>query len=330
MRRRPLLRLSGVALASAMWPGVGAAQPSAKVPVVGRLHPGAASDAILQTLLQAFRTAMRDLGQVEGRSYRLDVRFAESDMAALPSLAAAMVRDGAATIVTSGTHALRAAKAVTPAVPIVMSMSGPDPVGEGLVSSFARPGGNVTGLAGQIDEVQAKQLELLREVLPALTDVLVLMNPDGVRTWPAIRTAAAALGLRMHETDVRRPQDLDGAFAATTPNGQWAVLSIADPGLIDQLRARIALLALRYRLASAHSYYASADAGILLSYAIDLIDVNRRAAMFVDKILKGAAPAEIPIERPNKFQLTINLGTARALGIVVPQSILQRADEVIE
>lgn len=330
MRRRQLVRSLLAPLTPTLWPGTGFAEPGQRPAVVGRLHPGSADDPLLRATMLGFDDGMRALGHVSGRTYRVDSRFGEGDAGRLPALATALVGARVDIIVAAGAQAIRAAMQATQAIPIVMAMSGPDPVGEGLVASLARPGGNVTGLTGQIGEVQAKQLELLREIVPALSDVLVLFNPNGSRTLPEIQSAATTLGLRLHLTAITQADDLDAAFARPTARGTWAVLSIGDPAVIDGLRAAIAARSLRLRLPSAHSLYASPQAGVLVSYAIDLVDMNRRSAAFVDKILKGARPADIPVERPTKFELAINQATAHALGIVVPPSVLQRADEVIE
>jgi putative tryptophan/tyrosine transport system substrate-binding protein len=301
------------------------------VPVIGRLHPGSGTDPAQVAFRQAFHDSMRALGHVEGRTYRFDVRYAEGDPARLVSLAASLARDKVDVIVAASSQAARAAKQATQTIPIVMAMSGPDPVGDGLVKSLARPGGNVTGMTGQVDETPVKQLELLRELAPGLGGVLVLFNPEVAnRPGAALAAAAAQLGLRLHPVEITRADQIDAAFSSLDAGGAWGVLAYADAAVLDRIRARIAALALQHRSPSAHSFRMGVEAGGLFSYSVDLMEMHRRSAVFVDRILKGANPAELPIERPTKFEMVVNLRTARALGLEVPQSILLRADEVIE
>jgi putative ABC transport system substrate-binding protein len=298
--------------------------------VIGRVHPGSL-DATLRSFLRGFDNGMRALGHIEGRTYRQEARFAEGDPARLREIAEQLAREKVDIIVASGTVGVRAAKMATRTIPIVMAMSGPDPVGSGLIGSLARPGENVTGLTGQTDELPIKQLELLREMLPRLRDVLVLSNPQGsTRPNRPLSDAASMLGLRLHTFDLARPEDLEQAFARPDLSDGWAAIALADPAIIDRLRAPMAALALRHRLPLVQSFRAGVEAGGLLCYGIDLADMHRRSAFFVDKILKGARPADIPVERPTKFELVINLKTARLLGVAIPTPILQRADDVIE
>ena len=331
MRRRLLLLMPGGLLAAGLWPRTGTAQSAPTVVTIGRLHSGSAADPALQASLQAFRDGMGALGHLEGRTYRISARYGEGDAARLTPMATELVRDKVDLIVAAGYAAIRAAKEATRTIPIVMAMAGPDPVGGGLIASLARPGANVTGFSGQTDEVQPKQLELLREIVPGLTDVLVLYNPESYKPPdPTLAAASAALGLRLHLGPVARPEDLTSAFARTTSPGTWAAIAFPDPAVIDRIRGPIAALAQKHRVPSAHGFRSGADAGGLLSFGIDLIDMHRRAAVYVDKILKGARPADLPVERPVKFELIVNLKTARTMGLTIPPSVLVRADEVIE
>ncbi len=327
MRRRHFL--AGLSATVAFWRSATAAL--AKPAVIGRLHPGSASDPELIRTMQAFKDGMRALGHRDGETYRMEVRYAEGNVARLPSLAAELVQMKVDVIVTAGVIATQEAKAATSDIPIVMAMSGPDPVGLGLVASITRPGANVTGFTGLTDELPVKQLELLREIVPGLTDVLVLYNPNG-STKPAhtLTIAAASLGLRLHPVAVTALQDIDNAFAGTATPGRFGVIVLADPIIMDRSRGSIAERAVRHRLPLAASFRFGAEAGALLSYAENLADMHRRSASFVDKILRGAKPADLPIEQPTKFELLVNLKTARVLGIELPTSIMARADEVIE
>ncbi|HJQ57456.1 MAG TPA: ABC transporter substrate-binding protein [Vineibacter sp.] len=329
MKRRRALLMLGAPLATAALPRAGLGQ---QMTVIGRLHPGSGTDPAIQNSFEGFRLGMRALGHMEGRTFRIDLRFAEGDPARLSAMAADLVRDKVDLIVAASTIAVKAARDATRIIPIVMAMSGPDPVGNQLIASFARPGGNVTGLHGQTDELPTKQLELLREVVPGLTDVLVLYNPHSAMGPDQTTLAAAApsLGLRLHPVGVTLVGDLDQAFARAAVSGTWGVIALTDAAVIDRLRAPIAALALKHRLPSVQSFRAGVEVGGLMCYGIDLYDMHRRSAVFVDKILKGAKPADLPVEQPTKFEMVINLKTARALGITLPQSVLQRADEVIE
>jgi putative ABC transport system substrate-binding protein len=311
----------------------GAVQSPTKPALIARLAPGSAADPAQIAFLDAFREGMRGLGHVEGRSYRIEPRYAEGDAARLPALAAEIVGHGPDVIVASGTIAVRAAKDATAAIPIVMAMSGPDPVRAGLVASLARPGANVTGFTGQLEDLQGKQLELLREIVPGLTRVAALHSPYSANVAPRldrIAHIAAMLGVQATPSVVAQAGDLESAFAAMAEAGVGGVVVLPDPPVMDRLRVQVADLAVRHRLPLAASFRMNAEAGGLVSYSENLEDMHRRSAIFVDKILKGAKPADLPVEQPTKFELVVNLKTAKALGIAIPQSILLRADEVIE
>jgi putative ABC transport system substrate-binding protein len=294
------------------------------VPRIGFLLPGASPAA---PYAEAFRAGLAELGYTVGRDIRIEYRSAEGKAERLPDLVAELVRARVALIVTSGEGAL-AAKGVTGTVPIVMAVSA-DPVGAGLVADPARPGGNITGLTLLAPGIVAKRLELVKEVLPDLTRLAVLWNPNplGRRVLEELEAAARPMGIAVQAVEARVPDDLPGAFAAMT--GARALVVLADPLTIAQ-RGRIMSLAAARGLPAISDTRQFADAGGLLAYGPSLPDSFRRAAAYVDKILKGAKPADLPVEQPTKFELVINLKTAKALGLTIPQSVLVRADQVIQ
>lgn len=305
---------------------------SARIAVVGRLSSGSAADPLHAPLIQAFREGMRALGHVEGRSYRLEARFAEGDPARLSALVSDLVGRGARVIVAAGTDSIRAAAAATRQVPIIMAMSGLEPVRAGLAKSLARPGGNVTGFTGLIDELNPKHLELLREIVPGRRYAGVMYNPAFRAPGRIERIVAtgAAIGFRVQALEIIRESDLAPAFETARSAKLAGVVVLGEPALMDRSRARIASLALQHRLPTVAGLRPYAEAGALISYGIDLRDMHRRSAGYVDKILRGAKASDLPIEQPTKFELVINLRTAKALGIAIPQSLLIRADELLE
>ncbi len=321
-------------LAAATWPalawaGAVRAQAPAKVRRIGLLSPFSPSDTALWH--QAFRLGLRDLGWVEGKNISIEYRYAEGRSDRLPDLAADLVRLKVDVIVASASTDALAAQKATRAIPIVM-VGGGDPVAIGLVESLARPGGNVTGLSPMTSELGGKRLELLKEMLPKLSRVAVLWNPQNVGSplaWKEIQLPARQLGVQLHSLEVRSPNDFDKAFEDATRARAGALFIMPDPMFITNLK-RIAGLAAKSRLPSIFQWSEFADAGGLVTYGPDRADMFRRAAAFVDKILKGAKPGDLPIEQPTKFELVINLKTAKALGLTIPQSVLLRADEVIQ
>ncbi len=320
-------------LAAAAWPalawtGAACAQAPAKVRRIGLLTPYSPSDTALWH--QAFRLGLRDFGWVEGRDISYEYRYAEGRNDRLPELAADLVRLKVDVIVTTVSTDALAAHEATRAIPIVMA-SGGDPVALGLVESLARPGGNVTGLS-QMSELVGKRLELLKEMVPKVSRVAVLWNPkSAVATlyWKEIQLPARQLEIELHSLEVWSPDDFDKAFAVVAKARAGALLVIQDSLMVAN-RKRIVGLAAKSRLPSIYHISEFADAGGLVSYGADRTDLHRRAATFVDKILKGAKPGDLPIDRATKFELVVNLKTARALGITIPQSILLHADRVIE
>jgi putative tryptophan/tyrosine transport system substrate-binding protein len=279
-----------------------------------------------------FQVALRDLGWIAGRNVVIDYRFADSNLGRLPDLAAELVRLRADVIVAGANAAVMAVKNATRTIPIVMFLA-VDPVGAGLVASMARPGGNVTGLTATAGpELYSKQLQLLKNAFPRVSRVEILVNQKSAydaSALPEIETATRALGLQWQVIEVRDPGDFDKAFAAFTTARSDAIFVTAD-SLFYQHRARLAHLAAKSRLPAMWGLAAQAEAGGLMAYGTDLDDLARRAATFVDKILKGAKPADLPVEQPTKFELVINMKTAKALRLTISPSVLLSADRVIE
>ena len=323
-RRRIVLALGAGALA----PLASFAQQSAKVARIGFLGPGFA--AATADRVEALRAGLRDLGYVEGKNIVIEFRWAEVKYDRLPELATELVRLKVDVIVTSTTPGTRAAKQATTTIPIVSAISG-DPVAAGLVASIARPGGNITGSTFFDPELMAKRLELLKEVFPRTKQVAVLVNTDNPLFGPilqAMEITARSLKVGLQQFKVRRAEEFDGAFSAMAKQRVDAVVINEDPVLYNSNKA-IANLAAKQRLLSAGGKD-FVEAGGLLAYGVDVPGMYRRAAFFVDKILKGANPGDMPIERAAKFELIINMKTAKALGLTIRESILFRADKLIE
>jgi len=283
-----------------------------------------------QGYLAAFEQSLRDLGYSEGKNLLVDRRYAAGRFDTLPELAAELVRLKVDILVVTGTPAAHAAKNATPLIPIV-TVTAADPVGTGLVTSLARPGGNVTGLTDLAPGVVAKRLELIKEVIPSATRVAVLLNPDNSSNLPQMRLiqeAASALGVSILSVEARRLDDIDRAFATVRAKHAMALLLIAD-GLLGSNRKRIVELTAKGQLPAIYWRREFVEDGGLMSYGASVVDLYRRAAAYVDKILKGAKPADLPVEQPTKFELVINLKTAKALGLTIPSAVLTRADEVI-
>jgi putative ABC transport system substrate-binding protein len=282
--------------------------------------------------LDAFRQGLRELGWVEGQNIVIDYRFAEGRFDRLPDLAAELVRLKVDIIVAATTPAAAAAKKATETIPIVMISVG-DPVGLGLIASLARPGGNATGLSYSVGlETIGKGLELLKETVPKVRRVAILSNPANPFQPLAIsevNVAARSLGLQLQLLEARGPNDFDGAFAAMATERVGALLVVADSMFLLH-RTRLADLAARSRLPAAYGTRENVEAGGLMSYGASVRDLYRRSAAYVDKILKGAKPGDLPVEQPTKFELVINLKAAKALGLTIPPSVLGRADEVIQ
>src|ERR671923_970489 len=308
-------------------PLAAAAQPPGQVYRIGYLATTPPPAHRWEALLDG----LRERGYREGRNLVFERRFSEGHAERFPELAAELVRLRVDCILVPTTPAALAAKQATQTIPIVI-LTAIDPVGAGLVESLARPGGNVTGLSLISPNLVGKRLELLKDVVPGLSCVVVLWNaanPANVAAWEETQVAAGALGLRLHPQAVRGPQDLEGAFARTAQARPEALLVLGD-ALLGMHRLQIAAFATQQHLPSVFAERESVVAGGLMSYGPSLPDLYRRAATYVDKILKGAKPADLPMEQPMKFELVINLKTAKALGITLPPSLLLLADEVIQ
>jgi len=280
--------------------------------------------------VEAFRQGLRDLGYVEGQNIVIEWRSAEGKFERQGELAAELVRLKVDVIVSSGPTMTRAAKEATATIPIVMAFDS-DPVGNGFVTSLARPGGNVTGLSALSPELSGKQLELLKEIIPKLSRVAVLGNstePANPKTFKEIELAAGPLGVQLQPLDVLDPKDIETAFRAAIKAHADALLALVSGGLSDH-RTQIVNLALKSRLPVMYYSGLFVEAGGLMSYATSFTDLSRRAATYVDKILKGAKPAELPVEQPKKFEFIVNLKAAKQIGLTIPPNVLARADKVI-
>jgi putative ABC transport system substrate-binding protein len=299
-------------------PLAAAAQPAGQMPRLGVLAPGTPP----QPWVEVLRQGLRDLGYVESQNLIIEPRYAEGRDERLP----------VDIIVAGGSTAIRAAQDATRAIPIVMAAAG-DPVGTGLITSLARPGGNITGMSLLSAELPGKRLEILKEAVSQSTRIAVLMNPTNPGSARQLRNlteASRALGLHLHVVELRRPEELDGAFAAMTREQVDALFVMGEPLLMNSLRAQIADFAAKSKVPAIYGWRAYVDAGGLLAYGPRLPDVIRRAAVYVDKILKGAKPGDLPVEQPTTFELIINLKAAKALGLTIPSTLLFQADEVIQ
>lgn len=304
------------------------AQQTVKAPRVGLLLQGSAGS--LTARLAGFQQGLRERGYVEGKSIVLEHRFDEDREDRLPALAADLLRRRIHIIVAAATPAVIAAQQATMTVPIVFVHSA-DPVALGLVASLARPGGNVTGLSSASPDYSGKQLELLKEAIPKLSRVAILWNasnPGTAITFREMQDAAQAFKLPVHSLEVRRPEDFATAFKTLTMQPVMGLVTLLDPLVVSQ-RAHIVELAAEKRLPAIYPQMEFVEAGGLISYGADLPDSYRRAALMVDKILKGAKPAALPIEYPTKFSFAVNLKTAKQLGLTIPPNVLARADKVI-
>ncbi|OGQ82193.1 MAG: hypothetical protein A3F90_10145 [Deltaproteobacteria bacterium RIFCSPLOWO2_12_FULL_60_19] len=315
------------ALLFALCVSVQAQQPK-KVSRIGLLASGQG----LGSAGDAFRQRLRELGWVEAQNITIESRFAGGkNLDRLPQLAAELARLKVAVIVADGDPAIYAAKQATSAIPIVVVAVG-DPVREGLVASLARPGGNITGLTSISTELSGKRLELLKEAVPKVSRVAVLWNPanaSNVIEFKEAEVAARALGLKLQSLEVRGPDDFQGAFAGAARDRANALIVVRDP-LVDSHHFRILDFAIDKRLPSIHGEEQFVEAGGLMSYGPSRVELFRRAATYVDKILKGAKPADLPVEQPTKFDLVINLKNAKQIGLTIPPNVLARADKVIK
>ncbi len=299
------------------------------MPRIGFL--GNSTAALEVNLVTPFREGLRDLGYVEGRTLVIEYRWAEGKYERFPALIAELVAARVEVIVTAGTPASLAVKKAAPSIPLVMVAVG-DPIGVGLAASLARPGGNSTGLTSIAPELEGKRLELLREVVPHLSHLAVLWNPDNsfhLGSLKETRAAAQVLGIKLQPLAVRSPEEFPAAFAAILRERPGALLVLADRVFLHS-RARIVDFEAKHRLPGVYAYRELVEAGGLMSFGPSYAGMHRRAAYYVDRILKGARPADLPVEQPTTFELMINLKTAKALGLTLPPSVLQRADQIIE
>lgn len=308
---------------------VEAQEPASRVWRIGFLGPGSSSSG--DPRIEALRRGLRELGYAEGRNLALEFRWAEGNAERLPALAAELAKVKVDAIVTQGTQATDAARRAVTNIPIVFAVAG-DPVGTGLVTSLARPGGNVTGLTDIAPEIAGKRLGLLREAAPRITRIAVLWNPANPSAAPQMKdtaTIARSLGLTVRSLELKDVSQLEGVFAAAVQAHAQAVIVLSDGALYGR-RAQIAQLAAKHRLLCVAWTPEFADSGCLMTYGANVVELHRRAAMFVDKILKGASAEGLPVEQPTNFELVLNLKTAKALGLRIPPTVLGRADRVIE
>ena len=333
MREDSTMRHSAIGLMLALVilvaPLIAEAQQAMKVHRIGWLRPGSPPSG-LDPALEDFWQGLRDLGYVEGQNLVTEVRYAEGREERLHELAAELVRLQVEVIVAGGSAPTRAAQHATRTIPIVMNSG--EPVGLGFVASLARPGGNITGLSNFSGELPGKQLELLREVVPQSARIAVLTNPvhpsHGLE-MEHLAVTAKALGVQLHVVPLHRPDALGDAFAAMTREGAEALVVLGEPLLIDPIIRAIVDRAAQHRLPAIFKWRIQVEAGGLMSYGPHEPAIRRRMAYYVDRILKGAQPADLPVEQPTKFDLVINLKTAQALGLTIPPTLLFQADEVI-
>jgi putative tryptophan/tyrosine transport system substrate-binding protein len=330
IQNRKWLGLSVIAFVLVVTGAVAQAQQPAKIPRIGYL--GATSRSVSSARIEAFRQGLRELGYVEGKNIVIEWRHHEGKVDRLPALAAELVRLKVDIIITAGAPATRAAKEATNTIPIVMTNEG-DPVGTGFVASLAGPGGNITGLSTLAPELSGKRLELLKEVVPRLSRVAVFgtsTQPGNAQSLREVELAAKAFGVKLQYLDVLDPKDIETAFQAAGKGRADAVLMLVAGGVAGAHRTEIVELAVKSRLPVIYGRATEVEAGGLMYYGVNQNDLDRRAATYVDKILKGAKPADLPVEQPTKFELVINLKTAKQIGVTIPPSVLARADKVIK
>ena len=327
-RRRFIEVIAGSLLAA---PLAAEAQQPDRVRRIGLLLPYIESDSQAQARVTAFRAALQERGWVDGRNAGFEFRYAEGQPDRLPALATDLVQKKVDVILTAGTESTDAARKATKNIPIVMAAVG-DPIAAGFIINLARPAGNVTGASLLATELTAKRLQLLKEVLPALTRVAVLWsaaNASVVQKVKQIQTAAPLFGVQLHLFELRAPSDIEKGFESAAKFGAQAVMTTED-ALQITYRARVVELGKRHRIPVASEFGEFAHAGALMSYGPSILDQFRSAAGYIDKIFKGAKPGDLPVEQATRFELVINLKTAKALGLTIPPSLLGRADEVIQ
>jgi ABC-type uncharacterized transport system substrate-binding protein len=328
IQNRKLVGIVALVVTFAFGGAVALAQQPKKVPRIGFLT--ATSLSVNATRIEAFRQGLRELEYVEGKNIVIEWRSAEGKPDHVPALVAELVRLKVDVIVSGGSGSTRFAKEATSKIPIIMTQD-PDPVANGFVASLARPGGNVTGLSSLRSELSGKRLEFLKEIVPKLSRVAVLgtsTNPPNAQSLREAELAAAALGVKLQYLDVLVPKDIETAFRAASKGRADGVLVLTSP-VINSQRKQLVDLTAKNRLPATFSAPELVEAGGLMSYGASIADMYRRAATYVDKILKGAKPADLPVEQPTKFELVINLKAAKQIGLTIPPNVLARADRVI-
>jgi putative tryptophan/tyrosine transport system substrate-binding protein len=325
-----------------IWLGLGAlllalcsvadAQQSQKIYKVGRLSAGSPADPLSKVTYEVFQEGLRDLGWVEGKNIVLENRWVGDKTESAVNQAAELVRLNVDVIVAVGSPMIQAAKQATTSIPIVMSGTGADPEAAGFVASLRRPGGNITGLSMLSTELSGKRLELLKEMASSLGRVAVLRNPKFPAAIQSKETEMAAkfLGLQLQAWEVRGSQEIESAFSSMSKVGTSGLIVFSDPVILERNRGSIIALALKYRIPTVYPWRIYVEEGGLASYSASLLDMHRRADVFVDKILKGTKPTDLPVEQPTKFEFIINLKAAKQIGLTIPPNVLARADKVIK
>jgi putative ABC transport system substrate-binding protein len=332
--RKNLFCLALCAMLFALCSSAQAQQPT-KIPRIGYLGGSSPSASATSARIEALRQGLRELGYVEGKNIIIEWRHHEGKLDRLPALAAELVRLKVDIMITVGPPAARAAKEATVTIPIVMMAVG-DPVASGFVASLARPGGNITGFSSLAPELSGKRLELLREIVPNLSRVAVFgtsTSPDNAPSLREVELTAVALKVKLQYLDIRDsrdPKDIETAFRAASKGRAEAVLMMVAPAVASGRRTQILDLAVKSRLPVIYSGLGMVEVGGLMTYGVSVRDSDRRAATYVDKILKGAKPADLPVEQPTKFELIINLKAAKQIGLTIPPNLLARADRVIK
>jgi putative ABC transport system substrate-binding protein len=324
---RKITVLTLCAMLFALCPSASSQQP-VRIPRIGFLI--GVSPSASAARIEAFRQGLRELGYIEGKNVVLELRYAEEKLDRLPGLAAELVRLNVDIIVTAGGQATRAAKEATPTIPIVMT-NDPDPVASGFVASLAHPGGNITGLSTLTPELSGKRLELLREVVPKLSRVAIVgtsTQPGHAQAIKELELAAKAFKMQIQYLDVLDSKDIETAFRAAVKGRADGVLTLTS-AILRSHRAQLAKLAVKNQIPAIYNDIQFVEAGGLIFYGVSFLDLDRRAATYVGKILKGTKPADLPVEQPSKFELVINLKAAKQIGLSIPPNVLARADRVI-
>jgi putative ABC transport system substrate-binding protein len=324
--KKTILLLIGFVLANIHF---AEAQQPTKIARIGFIN--ASSPSAIVARYEAFRQGLRELGYVEGKNITIEYRYAEGKLDRLREIVAELVRLKVDLIVTAGPSATRAAKEATSIIPIVMALDY-DPIGNGFVASLAKPGGNITGLSALYPEMSGKQLELLKEIVPGLSHVAVLgssTQPGNAHAVKETELAAAGFGVKLQYLNVLVPKDIEAAFGAATKGRTEAIVVLAGPVLLSH-RTQVAESAVKSRIPVTYQASEYVEAGGLMSYGVTIADLHRRAATYVDRILKGAKPGDLPVEQPTKFELIINLKAAKQIGLTIPPNVLARADKVIK